>query len=616
MARNKETTHGLKSFWPFGGGKKIVPKIPDVEIKQPNAYGYYKMTCPFCLEEFDVWEMPFRAETEQAADVNVGGANQEYGQPGPQAGGRRGLDNDDLYDDLYDDEDGLDLDSPDPMYQDQSQESFTEGGSGVLHAFPLEEDDLKREFCRKFQVHNGKSMLGKVLHLFKTDGSFCGSGIHKARLWGEKTWIPVSSDAATVGALRHKAVAEILDQYGNTSSERLCPHCHNVMPAEAGQLPCYVIMFLGDTNSGKTVYKIRLLNELDRGGLLNGSIRVGKFYSRSASGGEEASSIRALWEKTFARARSGEDNEIHGATNRTYIDPLTVTLDRNRKSVALLTLYDFPGESIRISSADQTARAYMTQSKQRIEKTDGIMFLLDSTTLGLMENLPNEYRTRAKKTADGRELTETKEVWDPHQVLSHFVNNYLAADDGAQIKPPTCFMFSKSDLLQMAIKECRDDLDPWRNVQQIRNALSSLQDPPSCVTNWEDIQRRRAEAELYRQSGGNPTAIMTLDKQVEQRIRQHTLVDLDDIFQSHQELAALLPDEVDCAVRYADKGLCFAVSAVGQPISTNDTSVASAPALRVMEPLEYLLWQMGLAEGMEPENEENKQWAITLRTRA
>ena len=44
--------------------------IPSARQKIPNEDGYYRMTCPYCLKPFDVWELPFRAPSESAVSAS------------------------------------------------------------------------------------------------------------------------------------------------------------------------------------------------------------------------------------------------------------------------------------------------------------------------------------------------------------------------------------------------------------------------------------------------------------------------------------------------------------------------------------------------------------------
>lgn len=560
--------------------------IPAAKPKQQNQYGYYKMTCPFCLKEFDVWEMPFRANTVQQSTANPGSNTATpYVSQVKQDVRSGSMDRNTL----------SQVTSAPPVLQPLKQNIHTD-----VHHFPPEVDALHEEFLRRMRIQESHTLYkGKVLTVFQPgeDGTFDCEGIEAVKLFGSDAWIPATG--ANAQAIRHRAVAKIRDQYGNTSEERLCPHCHNPMPDKAGQLPSYVIMILGDTNSGKTVYKIRMLHELNARGLLEKRVGVTSFFCRSATDGKAAPSITRLWADTFRQAYKGTRKRIADTTNVMYIDPYTLTLRRNGKEVALLTLYDFPGEAIRFDKDNLQHKEYVAGIRERMEVVDGIMFLLDLTSVEYMaDNLAKEYMA---PPPDHPEF----EVWPPADVLDNFMSNYLPLNMDGIVKVPICYIFSKADLLEMAIKQCRDKKSPWYEVGQIKNSLRYLNDPPVCVTNRRDLF-----LENIAKTTKDPRE---MELQLEQFDQQHDRVDIENILQSDAELRHLLVDEFGMALELSPKSLCFAASAVGAPIRSDDKQVEECEPVRVMEPLEYLLWQMGLLEHRLPGADADKERLAKLR---
>lgn len=65
-------------------------------------------------------------------------------------------------------------------------------------------------------------------------------------------------------------VVAVTDEYGNTTSEKLCPYCHHLIPIKAGKYPMLFVNMVGYTGTGKTVYMASVINRVESGALLPG----------------------------------------------------------------------------------------------------------------------------------------------------------------------------------------------------------------------------------------------------------------------------------------------------------------------------------------------------------
>ena len=379
--------------------------IPAAKQKARNAEGFYRMTCPYCLEQFDVWEMPFRAQSISAVaaspSVSADAGRKRhsgYGQSVERAAA--------------------------PAQPDADS----------LRYFPVEEDKKLKQFTEHVKAKGRSYVLGKVLTLYEPDsegGAFNGQGIQAVKLRDQKEWIPITLNAPDL--LYHKAIVRVRDIYNNESAVRLCPHCHNVMSNDVCLYPNYTIMFMGNTNCGKTVYKIRLLYEMSKEGLLNRHYSLNRISTGNKVDGLEVTSIDDLYEQTFGSAHRGESEGIAPITQIQYIDPITFPLLQNGQTSALITFYDFPGEAIWKRRDDPEYGWFLAQIEKRINELDGIIFLLDTSTVNNIRNaLPENFIFSQKGTK------EEQSRKTPAQVLGQFQQNFITAEMENIIPLPIC----------------------------------------------------------------------------------------------------------------------------------------------------------------------------------
>ena len=558
----------------FGFGRKN--KQPDVSgilsapavgrEKKPNAEGYYKVRCPYCLEEFEPWEMEFRAAVDtfgtRAAETRSKSSARDRMRDDENSpfGGSRGRWNQ-------------------PAEEEHAPSENAKGTQG--NYFAVEPDEKLRQFHENVHKMGGAAVMGKVLSLNNTEGDISRVKFHNAKE-------PVSFEQAQRFLQERKVPVDcVWDKFGHMTDNRVCPHCHNKMADRAGVLPSYVICFFGNTSCGKTVYKIRLLNELYANhALLPGRpVMVGTYYTGETIDGQDTQNLGMLYGMTFGEATRSPGQPIVKATDVEYIEPITLTLTRNGQELALVTFFDFPGEAI---WGDQEQHQwFVDRMKEVLMYIDGIIFLLDPSMLDtLRRHLPEEFCPQTRR--DGADVqTIAKREAKPTTVLQEFTNNYLSG--GGQLDVPMAIVYSKADLFRELIERYRSGEITDERVTEM---MSELMAKPRFLTNWIEPDRPGRSR------------------------RDHTSVDISNILEAERELKRFVIDPVlegmlDSQFR---RGVLFAASAVGAPVEFDGegANVPEAAGIRITEPLEYLLWMFGLVENA-PINDSEKMSAARLK---
>lgn len=372
--------------------------------------------------------------------------------------------------------------------------------------------------------------------------------VTEVQLW-DGNWLPNTDLNRPSIDGRH--IWRVRDKFGNISKQRICPHCHNNLPDVIGRSSNYIISMMGNTSSGKTVYLSRLLLSLLEGGLLpKWDLLVNVIYT-DPNAPKSRPAIKASLTTMFEGKRSDSKNKNTGklasATRITYMYPVILELQKGHEHT-LVTLFDFPGEAIwRLNGNEEPF--FRTLMHRINENASGWLFLLDSTTLDpvrrfILANQDEEYLSQ--ENIDDANLNA-----DPGSVLYEFSTFF---GGGNQIKTPVALVFSKADMITRYAEQLGE------SGYRIGKDSPFLCDPP---------HPRRSK------------------------------VDLDDLWRIHQSLQDFL--EGDQVLTMA-RNLCrqyswFAASATGVPVKAGQMGSEMAPAHRVVEPLEWLLWMLGAYAG-------------------
>lgn len=372
--------------------------------------------------------------------------------------------------------------------------------------------------------------------------------VRAVQLWDSDQWLDMSNREVRA-MVQEQAICRVKDKFGGISKERICPHCHNTLPEVIGRYPNYIFSMIGNTSSGKTVYLQRLKSCLMNNVLL--PQRQMALQLLSESNLNVAMESKRMFEET-----ADMKQKLSDATSVGYMHPVILELIRGEEHI-LVTLFDFPGEAI--WEENRTA-FFSTLMQKNGENTDGWLFMLDSTMLSSVRSCIQSYHEE--------DLLSVKDKNDPQQnaepayIVSQFTKAYGL---GNRVQCPVAFTLSKSDVIRYFAQKCE------------ASTLSGL-----------------TGTEMFMQLDLN---------------NDRDKVDLDELYQCHSELKRFLKG--DLVLNYT--GSCpqhawFAVSATGVEVR-NGILEAKAPACRVVDPLEWLLWMVGAVPGVAFKS---KDWARSL----
>lgn len=258
-------------------------------------------------------------------------------------------------------------------------------------------DELLEQYNKKV----GKGALGPVNPIVRVEG------------------LPESNRARVDGVL-----IEVRDKYDITTSERLCPYCHNELPITSGRGSSKIISVVGASQAGKSVYMTTLLYVLER--YTCERIDASLIAGSSAYNDE----IRENQERIF------EKNIMLDPTPKQHIEPLIENLKFKDDKIPSMTLifYDIPGEGM-------TDKGYIEKHGEHIKNSDGIIFLVD----------PLQMRALRKKiNLANREMKGdfTEKYQEPKDIIVYLFENFISKQSQEKTNIPTAVVVTKSDMLK------------------------------------------------------------------------------------------------------------------------------------------------------------------------
>ena len=533
-------------LWPPKPPKPTKPAVmrPTVKMfpttKEKDGDGFYPIVCPYCLERFHIWEVEFRSVAAGVSKAPMVDREIIQNQVVPdEKFGRR------------------QKQQSAPVQNAQARPSMpTSTGVEGATGFPMEVDEKYEEFERKVNGTEVGSFRGKVLRIFDENGNPTGEVTHITLMNREdggidnnNVRIPIKGHVARDFA--REPIMTVINKFGEACDERICPHCHHKVSDYVGIWPSYTVALIGDTKVGKTVFLSKLGAALTRSGILGHTLI-----------GHEANMDYKSWIRT---AMEMDERAMSGAsmldlTTMKFMPPNTINFHSTVPGKGfILNLFDFPGEALSqplggasAYGEDTTsiANGFRAQYVQKIERMDAWMLLFDSISF---ETVRSVFETDEDLKFF---LSDRSDSIQPVELLNYFENAYLRMHGNKFTKPLAAIM-SKSDLIKYA---------EWLH-------------PEYFPTLAED------------QAFLDPNRNQNRDK---------TKVDLDDIFNCSCQIGAFLEESRDDKTIYDrcneydqvnGESCWFAVSSKG------DANAAAADPIRVTEPIEWILWRLGLVQG-------------------
>ncbi|MDR1299754.1 MAG: hypothetical protein LBJ84_05830, partial [Oscillospiraceae bacterium] len=168
-----------------------------------------------------------------------------------------------------------------------------------------------------------------------------------------------------------ETVKRVMDRYCDCDAER--PKRLNT---SSGSVASYVVLLMGSSNSGKTMYLISLFRALTQAGgfPMPPTGTVAKLSIQVLSEGDSETSIESMSDRLF------EEGELPKTTIAMTNEPLTlditVMFQNNVKKKAMLFLRDMPGEYLTNRERDQEIQRIANQ----FPYFDGFMIMFDPLT--------------------------------------------------------------------------------------------------------------------------------------------------------------------------------------------------------------------------------------------
>ena len=342
--------------------------------------------CPYCFKKFSHEDVHFKAMTiKSAADWegsfgDFGVKEDEIDPFGNTAEGRTNSNADDF---------GIKEDEADPF------------GSSEEEASESEPHRLPEEYARLFQE--------KEDTLFKKFWQRYANTLS----WEYATYpVITKSDTQMIkGTYREDGdgmVFSVTDRYGMETRERICPYCHNPLPANYGKYPVYFIATVGITSSGKTVYLSQLFKGMDE---YMSNVNLASLGMSSSI-------------NEFLKNHPIEKNiPLPLGTARGILNPPLFYAILDKNAGYTLVFYDVAGEDC--VKADE-----MTRYGPFIENADGILMILDPEQFSQV-NLSNDI------------------IASPKTVIDTMFKSFLGhGKTGEKSEVPLALALSKSDTLE------------------------------------------------------------------------------------------------------------------------------------------------------------------------
>lgn len=235
----------------------------------------------------------------------------------------------------------------------------------------------------------------------------------------------------------------VTDFKDNFTKKRLCPDCHNELPATAGKAPIHIVSVIGTTKSGKSVYLTTLINQLIRHTASN----------MGASIIPVSQKIKDLYQKKYY-SNLYVKGEMLEATKTQMQPPLIYHLNFNNdpnKQDVTLCFFDVAGEAV-------TNGELLDIQSSNIRHSDSLMFLVDPTNL---DSIKQRISLGARKEFETINLED-----DPSSVVTALFEDFISFEEGGKTKKPTAVVLTKSDLLHSLTDEFEEYVQKNSNMFQ------------------------------------------------------------------------------------------------------------------------------------------------------
>ena len=250
-----------------------------------------------------------------------------------------------------------------------------------------------------------------------------------------------------------------------------------------------------------------------------------------------------------------DTQKVMNATSVGYLEPCVYQLRTSDRSRGLiLSIFDFPGEFI--WTANNRKDAYFSYIMRLLNEIDGMVFLFDPMTIKCVENLGHDAQLEFSRLTYEAQESKKEQILRqrPIDIIETFKRNFFPV---AQVPFPVVYTVSKSDAIRDYLAAGQQQLADRRFLDESRNGAFSGR---------KGVDLAELEA--------NSSAILAF-------------MDDDD-----------LRTRCDAA---ADDFIWMCVSALGIAPQEGSMKGRYGNPVRVMDPLEWLLYQLQLRCDRQPE---------------
>lgn len=188
------------------------------------------------------------------------------------------------------------------------------------------------------------------------------------------------------------------DSFGKETTERVCPYCHNPLPAGYGRYPVKFISTIGVTGAGKTVYLSQLCHNMKK--------KLGEY-------GISVYNITASATRYMKSNKVSKGKSLPKTTNKDLLlQPLFFKFGHRNACTQTFVFYDIAGENL--ESPDDAEGAGLSDRAAKYGKfilhSDAIIFLIDPSQFVKEDGVGND--DEAGEYAPGESLDIISQLFE------------------------------------------------------------------------------------------------------------------------------------------------------------------------------------------------------------
>ena len=325
---------------------------------------YYKMVCPYCLNECDNESVLFYGKTSVKADLSGYFGNENKISENNS--------------------------SEDNWFDANSSDAWLDGASD----YSSEIDEDVKKLPDEFTLNECEKISAKV-----------------EPLWTKVETAKSDNTVLQGDLLTGVSYVDPEDGQMKRATERICPHCHKTLPKKSGTMPTYMTTLIGHTSAGKTVYLTSFFRKVIMGESFSFG-RGGSYGTLRFSSIKYGNNILADLAHSLC-----EDGILPQTTQDVFSEPIVFQVDyeyntgkKAAKKSCLMVFIDMKGES---DEADMEKRLPIYL------KADGYFFMGDTAAISSVARC-------AGKTVDTRGNMRMVELFE-ESIIPHMDNGKVNA---------------------------------------------------------------------------------------------------------------------------------------------------------------------------------------------